>query len=197
MIQVNLSTAKKPLDLANVGGFDLSKINVKMVLIAIVLLYIPDFFLVDGFEQDRVLAQESLSQLMQKKNQLQKRVSALKEFDKQVQQLKRREAQLTEKLNVVKTIITKKKNPWNILVYVAKNIPPEIWLTEITYNSDKLVFKGLSTDYTNQGLFLENLKKSIFFDKNITYSKTDTTTLPEEMKNLAPFEITATITRFE
>jgi Tfp pilus assembly protein PilN len=197
MIQVNLSTLKKPIDLANVGGYDLSKINVKMVLVAIALLYIPDFFVVDGFEQERVAAEESLSQLVQKKNQLQKKVSALKEFDKQVQQLKRREAQLTEKLNVVKTIITKKKNPWNILVYVAKNIPPEIWLTEINYSADKLVFKGLSTDYTNQGLFLENLKKSIFFDKNISYSKTDTSTLPEELKNLAPFEITATITRFE
>ena len=197
MIQVNLSTLKKPIDLANVGGFDLSKVNVKMVLIAIALLYFPDFFLVDGFEQERVAAENKLAELTTQKNQLQKRVSALKEFDKQVQQLKRREAQLLEKLNVVKTIITKKKNPWNILVYVAKNIPPEIWLTEITYDSDKLIFKGLSTDYTNQGLFLENLKKSIFFDKNISYSKTDTTTLPEEVKNLAPFEITATITRFE
>ncbi len=197
MIQVNLSTLKKPIDLANVGGFDLSKVNVKMVLIAIALLYIPDFFLVDGFEEERVAAENKLAELTTQKNQLQKRVSALKEFDKQVQQLKRREAQLLEKLNVVKTIITKKKNPWNILVYVAKNIPPEIWLTEITYDSEKLIFKGLSTDYTNQGLFLENLKKSIFFDKNISYSKTDTSTLPDEVKNLAPFEITATIARFE
>lgn len=197
MIQVNLSTLKKPIDLANVGGFDLSKLNVKMVLIAIALLYFPDFFLVDGFEEERVAAENKLAELTTQKNQLQKRVSALKEFDKQVQQLKRREAQLLEKLNVVKTIITKKKNPWNILVYVAKNIPPEIWLTEITYDSERLIFRGLSTDYTNQGLFLENLKKSIFFDKNISYSKTDTTTLPEEVKNLAPFEITATITRFE
>ncbi len=197
MIQVNLSTLKKPIDLANVGGFDLSKLNVKMVLIAIALLYIPDFFLVDGFEEERVAAENKLAELTTQKNQLQKRVNALKEFDKQVQQLKRREAQLLEKLNVVKTIITKKKNPWNILVYVAKNIPPEIWLTEITYDSERLIFKGLSTDYTNQGLFLENLKKSIFFDKNITYSKTDTSTLPEEVKNLAPFEITATITRYE
>jgi Tfp pilus assembly protein PilN len=82
-------------------------------------------------------------------------------------------------------------------VYVARNIPPEIWLTEVSYNDNKLIFKGLSLDYTNQGFFLDNLKKSIFFDKNITYNKIDASSLPEELKKLAPFEITATIVRFE
>lgn len=197
MIQINLSTLKKPLDITNVGGFDLSKVNVKMVLIAIFVLYIPDFFLLSSFEEERMAADQKLTELTTNKSKLQKRVNALKEFDKQVQQLKRRETDLMAKLDVVKSIITQKKNPWNIMVYIAKNIPPEIWLTEITYSDDKLTFKGLSTDYTNQGLFLENLKRSIFFDKNITYSKTDATTLPPEMKNLAPFEISAKITRFE
>ncbi|MBY0516187.1 MAG: PilN domain-containing protein [Bacteriovoracaceae bacterium] len=197
MIQVNLSTLKKPLDLANVGGFDLSKLNVKLVLLGIFMLYVPDFFFVDSFKAERDAADQQLVELNSQKMKLNKRVNALKEFDKQVQQLKRREQQLTDKLNVVKEIITKKKNPWSILVYVAKNIPPEIWLTEIGFSENKLTFKGLSLDYTNQGLFLENLKKSIFFEKNIIYSKTDTESLPPEMKNLAPFEITATITRFE
>ncbi len=197
MIQVNLSTLKKPIDLANVGGFDLSKLNVKLVLIGIIMLYVPDFFFVDSFKAERDAADAQLVELTTNKTKLSRRVNALKEFDKQIQQLKRREQQLTDKLNVVKEIITKKKNPWSILVYVARNIPPEIWLTEIIFTENKLTFKGLSLDYTNQGLFLENLKKSIFFDKNITYSKTDAANLPADLKNLAPFEITATITRFE
>lgn len=197
MIEINLSTLKKPLDLANVGGFDLSKLNVKMVLLAIFLLYAPDFFIVDSLQESKTKADEELQALMQKKSKLTRRVNALKEFDKQVQQLKRREQQLTEKLEVVKSILTTKRNPWNILVYVAKNIPPEIWLTEIEFQDEELIFRGLSLDYANQGLFLENLKKSIFFDKNITYNKTNPTSLPANQKNMAPFEIKARIARFE
>jgi Tfp pilus assembly protein PilN len=197
MIQINLTTNKKPLDLSDVGGMDLSKINVKMVLIAIVLLYVPDILILPSFEEEKMIANQELAQLSEQQQKLAQEVSKLKEFDLQIQQLKRREQQLLEKLALVKTIISKKKNPWNILVYVAKNIPPEIWLTEILYEGDKIVFKGLSTDYTNQGLFLENLKKSIFFSENLSYSKTNTSNLDESLKKLAPFEVTATITRYE
>jgi Tfp pilus assembly protein PilN len=197
MIQINLTTFKKPLDLSDVGGMDLSKINVKMVLIAIAVLYLPDILILPSFESEMITANQEIDQLSEQQQKLAKEVSKLKEFDLQIQQLKRREQQLIEKLGLVKTIINKKKNPWNILVYVAKNIPPEIWLTEILYEGDKIVFKGLSTDYTNQGLFLENLKKSIFFSENLSYSKTDTSNLGEGLKKLAPFEVTATITRYE
>lgn len=198
MIEINLSTLKKPLDLANVGGFDLSKLNVKLVVLAILFLYIPDFFIIDSLEESKAAADQDLKTLVLQKNKLTKRVSALKEFDKQVQQLKRREQQLTEKLEVVKSILTTKRNPWNILVYIARNIPPEIWLTEIEFQEDELIFRGLSLDYANQGIFLENLKKSIFFDKNITYSKVPLTgNADDSNKSLAPFEVKARISRFE
>ena len=53
-------------------------------------------------------------------------------------------------------------------------------------------------DYTNQGIFLENLKKSIFFEKNIAYTKVPVSaSATAETKNLAPFEISASIARFE
>ena len=198
MIEINLSTVKKPLDLANVGGLDLSKLNIKLVVLAILFLYIPDFFLVGNLEELRVAADGELQAMILKKNKLTKRVNSLKEFDKQVQQLKRRELQLTEKLEVVKSILTTKRNPWNILVYIAKNIPPEIWLTQIEFKEDELTFRGLSLDYANQGVFLDNLKKSIFFDKKITYSKIPlTTSATDAEKSMAPFEVKARITRFE
>jgi Tfp pilus assembly protein PilN len=195
MISVNLSTLKKPLDLANVGGLDLSKINVKLVLASILFLYIPDFFLVSNFEEERTNAQNELDQLITEKTKLNRRVNSLKEFNKQIQDLVGKEKALSQKLEVVKNIITQKKNPWNVLVYVAKNIPPEIWLTEIEFKDDLVSFKGLSLDYANQGVFLDNLKKSVFFDKNITYTKSAAP--GADSKALAPFEIKARIVRFE
>jgi len=197
MISINLSTQKKAVDITNVGGFDLSKIKVKFVLIAILISYVPDFVILPSLEQERTAAQENINTLSAEAAKKKKQVNSLKGFDKQIQQLKRREQQLVEKLELVKTIISKKKNPWKVLEYVAKNIPPEIWLTEIYYEDDKMVFKGLSMDYTNQGVFLENLKRSVFFADNISYSKVDTAAMTSEMKKMAPFEITANIVRYE
>ena len=197
MISINLSTQKKALDITNVGGLDLSKIKVKFVLIAILISYLPDFIILPSLEEERAAAQETINNLTTEANKKRKQVNSLKGFDKQIQQLKRREQQLVEKLELVKTIISKKKNPWKVLEYVAKNIPPEIWLTEIYYEDDKMIFKGLSMDYTNQGVFLENLKRSVFFADNIAYSKVDTAAMSSDMKKMAPFEITANIVRYE
>lgn len=197
MISINLSTQKKAVDITNVGGLDLSKIKVKFVLIAILISYLPDFIILPSLEEERAAAQETINNLTTEANKKRKQVNSLKGFDKQIQQLKRREQQLVEKLELVKTIISKKKNPWKVLEYVAKNIPPEIWLTEIYYEDDKMIFKGLSMDYTNQGVFLENLKRSVFFADNITYSKVDTAAMSSDMKKMAPFEITANIVRYE
>lgn len=196
MIKVNLSTVKKPMDLANVGGLDLSKINVKWVILAIIFLYIPDFFVVDRLTAIREERDQELQALIEQKNKITKEVNELKNFDKQIEMLKRREEELAAKLEVVKSILSTKKNPWNILVYVAKNIPPEIWLTEIQYQGDSLTIRGRSADYQSQGLFLENLKKSIFFDKNIVYQKGDAPATRDNRK-LASFEMIATITRYE
>jgi Tfp pilus assembly protein PilN len=197
MININLSTQKKAVDITNVGGLDLSKIKVKFVLLAILISYLPDFVILPSLEEERAAAQETINNLTTEANKRRKQVNSLKGFDKQIQQLKRREQQLVEKLELVKTIISKKKNPWKVLEYVAKNIPPEIWLTEIYYEDDKMIFKGLSMDYTNQGVFLENLKRSVFFADNITYSKVDTAAMSSDMKKMAPFEITANIVRYE
>ncbi len=45
MIEINLSPTKKESSLTNIGGIDLSLINVKMLVFALAFLYIPEVFL--------------------------------------------------------------------------------------------------------------------------------------------------------
>lgn len=192
MIQINLSTLKKPVDISNLGGLDLSKVNVKMVLLAIFLSYVPDFLVYPAWENEILEQEQTLDTLTTQKKKLSTDVEALKDFDKQIEALNKQEEKLKAKLEVVKAILNKRQNPWEVMVYVAKNIPTDLWLTTINYEGKKIVFKGLSVDYTSQGIFLENIKKSIFFDTNVIYNKSDNSQLPDAQKNLAPFEITAT-----
>lgn len=193
MIEINLSTAKKPVNISNIGGLDLSKINIKMVLIAIVLFYIPDFTIYPTWDEEVKEETAKLEVLTTQKTKLSRDVDALKDFDKQIEALNKQEEKLRAKLEVVKSILNKRENPWEVLVYIAKNIPAELWLTSVQYEKRRLVFKGLSVDYTPQGVFLENIKKSVFFDKNVTYSKAEGAAVPEGQKNLAPFEISANL----
>ncbi len=195
MIEINLSTTQKPLDLANVGGMDLSKVNVKLVLGALVVLYLPDFYLNSMFQEEIAAQQSRFEELQAERTKLKRQVDGLQEYDRQIQALRRQEQKLKDKLEVVRSILGKRQNPWTILEYVARNIPQDVWLREVVFENNKLTFRGLSTDYTPQGIFLENLKKSVFFEKNISYLKTPSSN-PDE-KNLAPFEITATVARFD
>ncbi len=197
MIEINLSTVKKPLDLSNVGGVDLSKINVKMVLLAIALSYVPDFYLVSTWEDSVAEEEQTIEALRAEQKKLEREVDALAVYDKQIEALKRQEEKLKDKLSVVQGILTKKQNPWAIMVYIARNVPPEVWLSEMKVEGGKITLKGASLDYIPQGVFLENLKKSVFFDKNILYSKAEAAASEKDAKALAPFEITATILRYE
>lgn len=193
MININLSTAKKPVDLSNFGGVDLSKLKVKYVVLAIVLSYVPDFLVYPQWDEKLQQEQAKLEALNSEKSKLAVEVEALKDFDKQIEALNKQEEKLKAKLEVVKAILNKRQNPWEVLVYVAQNIPTELWLTSLQYEGKKLVFKGLSIDYTPQGIFLENIKKSIFFDKNVIYSKSETPPVAGAAKNLAPFEMTTSL----
>ena len=193
MIEINLSTTKKPVDISNFGGVDLSKIKVKFVVLAIVLSYVPDFLIYPTWEGEINQQNERLTVVNQEKSKLSAEVEALKDFDKQIEALNKQEEKLKAKLEVVKSILSKRQNPWEVFVYVAQNIPSELWLTSLVFENKKLVFKGLSVDYTPQGVFLENIKKSVFFDKNVNYSKAEATALPQGQKNLAPFEISTLV----
>ena len=55
MIKINLSNDKKQVDISNIGGFDLTKLKIKPLLLIIVLIYIPDFLLVPMWKRNEIL----------------------------------------------------------------------------------------------------------------------------------------------
>jgi Tfp pilus assembly protein PilN len=195
MIKINLSTVKKPLDVTKIGGLDLSKLNVKYLVLGIFLIYVPDLFLNSTWEEERTLAQEEINQLTTEKNQISRKVKDMKEFQEQVDALNTLELKLTEKLNVVRQILTTKKNPFNLMVYIAKNIPQDLWLTELSVIDNKLKIAGKSLDYKSIGKFQEDLKNSIFLSNDF---KLDSVKNIEELgRRYEVFEFSGTVTKFE
>ena len=195
MIKINLSNEKKQVDLANVGGFDFSKVKIKPLLLVMVLVYLPDVLLAPILEEQKETANQELATKQAQLNSLKRKVSAAKDMDKQIKELKAQEENLGKKLIAVKQAISEKRNPSNILLYIAKNIPAELWIKSLTIDQDKMTIKGEALDYTSIGNFVNSLRSSIFI-KDANISETNSTVRPDK-RRIETFEVVFGIARFD
>jgi len=197
MIEINLSPTKKAGSITNVGGIDLSLINVKMMFIAMLIMFIPEMVLTDMWESEKSQLNIKFMTLQQEYKKIGKKVRELGAIEKQVEALKEQEQKLAKKLDTVKQIINKRQNPFKVLHYIASNIPPEVWVVNITLNDKALEITGYSRNWKSIGSFLENLKNSIFFERGIEYSKATELNKEKGMDRYEPFSIKARVQSFK
>lgn len=196
MIKVNLSTGKKQVNMSNVGGFDFSRMKIKAVIVAILIMYLPDFFVTPMWEEELVELNQEISVKQAKASSLKRKVASSQDFDKQIKELKAQEENLGQKLQAVKQAISEKKNPASLLLYVAKNVPNELWITDLTIEGDSMIIKGEALDYTSIGNFVNNLRSSVFIrDANIV--STNSSVKEEDKRRIESFEVKFAIARFD
>ena len=63
MIKINLTAAKKQVDISNLGGFDFTQLKIKAVIIACVVIYLPDFFIQPIWEDEYNVRTQEFSTL--------------------------------------------------------------------------------------------------------------------------------------
>jgi Tfp pilus assembly protein PilN len=196
MIKINLRTSNKQVDMSNLGGFDFTKLKIKPLLLVIALIYIPDFVFVPMWEAERTQAEEAVNAKQMKLNTLKRKVAQSLDLEKQIKELKAQEETLGKKLTAVKQAISEKRNPSNILLYIAKNIPPEIWIKELTIDQEEMLIKGEALDYTSIGNFVNSLRSSVFIrDANI--AGTSSVVRESDKKRIETFEVRFGIARFD
>lgn len=196
MIKINLSTAQKSVDISNVGGFDFTRIKIKALILVIVLIYVPDFVLLPMWEEEIATLNQDLATKQSELSRLKRKVTKSQDLEKQIRELKAQEDNLGKKLTAVKQAISEKRNPSNILLYLAKNIPKELWIKELTITGDVMNIKGESFDYTSIGNFINNLKSSVFI-KDANISSTSSNVRAGDKKRIESFDVKFTIGRFE
>ncbi len=196
MIKINLSNTKKQVDISNIGGFDFTKMKIKAVILVAILIYIPDFTIVPMWETE----QENTNQIIQTKqielSRLKKKVSESQDMEKQILELKAQEENLGKKLTAVKQAISEKKNPAPLLLYIAKNVPEELWINSLTIEDDRMSIKGEAYDYTSIGNFMNNLKSSVFI-REANISSTSSVVRPTDKRRIETFEVNFVIARFD
>ncbi len=110
--------------------------------------------------------------------------------------MKAQEEGLEKKLAAVKQAISEKRNPAPILLYIAKNMPAELWIKELDMNQEELTIKGEALDYVSIGNFVTALKSSVFIrDANIT--STSSSVREADKRRIETFEVKFGIARFD
>jgi type IV pilus assembly protein PilN len=196
MIKINLSAAQKQVDISNLGGFDFTKLKIKAVLLACVLIYLPDIFLVSVWEDEFNTKNQELTELQSKSVSLKRKVSQSSTLEKQIRELKAQEENLGKKLTAVKQAISQKRNPANLLLYVSKHMPEDLWIKELVIDGETMLIKGDALSYNSVGNFVNNLRSSIFIkDSNI--KGTTSAVRASDKRRIESFEISFVLARLE
>lgn len=196
MIRINLSVKDGSVDISNFGGLDLTKVKAKALLIVIVLWYVPDFLVYPTWQEEIQQKNDQLTGLRTKLSGLKAEVARAKDYEKQIQDLKVQEQALGQKLVAVKEAISVKKNPASLLLYVAKNTPQNLWISELSLENDVLNVKGEALDYASIGEFVSNLRSSVFV-KEANIVSTVSESRAEDKLRVEKFEVKFTIGRYD
>lgn len=196
MIKINLSAAQKQMDISNLGGFDFTKLKIKAVVLAIVLMYVPDFVVTPIWESEFNATTEELNQMQSQLAKLKRKVAQSVNMEKQIRELKAQEENLGKKLIAVKQAISMKRNPSNLLLYIAKNMPQDLWIKELSIEGELMIVKGEALSYTSVGNFVTNLRSSVFI-KDSSIKSTTSTVRESDKRRIESFEIHFFIARFE
>lgn len=196
MIKINLSNAKKQVDISNIGGFDFTQLKIKAVLLVIALIYIPDFVLVPMWEEERNEVNQVVEAKQNELSSLKRKVSQSQDLEKQIRELKAQEEGLEKKLAAVKQAISEKRNPAPILLYIAKNIPNELWIKELDINQEEMIVKGEALDYVSIGNFVNALKSSVFI-RDASITSTSSAVRESDKRRIETFEVKFGIARFD
>jgi Tfp pilus assembly protein PilN len=196
MIKINLTVAQKQMDLSDLGGFDFTKLKIKAVIIACALIYVPDFVLFPMWEEEFNARTLEFETLQRESGSLKRKVAQSSILEKQIRELKIQEENLGKKLTAVKQAINLKRNPANLLLYITKNLPDDLWIKDLSIDGETLLVKGEALSYTSVGNFVNNLRSSVFI-REANIKSTTSNVRESDKRRIESFEISFAVARFD
>lgn len=201
MIEINLLNKKKGIELPVVMGIDLNQINWKFLFVAYMLTYTPGWFLKPEFDKEIQVVDSEIQILQKSLKKIKKDIGKntnvegqLEAFNRQVQKLKRRSSQVEE-------IIQDKTNPRKLLERIARDIPTDMWFSDLVISSTRTIeINGASESYKSIGDFIISANDSQFFGKSLilTGSNTQTEEMPDgSERRVEQFNIKGNIRAYE
>lgn len=186
MIEINLVEPKKVNKNPVILGMDLKQINVKLLVGAILFMYVPDITIMPIWESEKKSIEAKIVGL---NDELAKQKKELEGSDKLRQELEAYNKQaenLVTRSNQIDQILKIRSNPKKLLEKLARSVPVDLWFNELKIANDKSIkISGGSTSWKSIGVFMQTINDSPFFGKsmilkNSTESSTSNATAKAE-----------------
>lgn len=135
------------------------------ILVKMVLFLLPTLLLY-GYEQYNLgIKEEAVASAQARLTSIQNQITALKPEVEAVESFQQEKKKLDERLNTIKNLSKARLTAVRSLDALQDIIPKKTWLTELNLKPNKLELTGGAVDDEQIGLFMESLKKSIFFSQ--------------------------------
>lgn len=172
MIELNLLEKKQPFVLPSVLGMDLNVLNFKMLAVALVIYYSPDFIAGQIYDSKIEDTQSSLKNLTAENEKIKNEINKEGDIKSQFQAYKEQVTKLQSRSSQVDEILKNRTNPKKILEKIARSIPEDVWFNELTINAGNEIFiSGGAYTPRAVGEFITSINDSPYFGGSITPSK--------------------------
>jgi Tfp pilus assembly protein PilN len=196
MIKINLKPNVQSSQ-ALVGGIDLAKLNIRMIVISVLFTGIVPWGVGSYLEGTRATFTQKIEKIEKEKKEYQVKLAELAEVEEKLKKMAEEEKSIQARIDILQDLLKVKSNPMKILHYIAKSIPGNLWITSLDLAGKTLKITGNALDFTNIGKFEAALKESIFFDQDVKLDDYQTKEGKENGVKLVQFSIIAGIVRFE
>jgi Tfp pilus assembly protein PilN len=140
-----------------------------MLGLAIILYYVPEILVRGVFDHQLKTEEETYQSLLSETQKIEEEIgkktntkSQLEAYNKQVEKLKARSAQVDEILKI-------RTNPKKILEKMARSIPEDLWIDNLKINEkSEVTISGGADSPRSIGEFITIINDSPFFGNSIT-----------------------------
>jgi len=119
----------------------------------------PGEYLFGMYWDDRnLLLNEELSSLRSILKKTERKYKSMESIVQQIEAFQEQERLLNSRLDVVKSILNTQINPMNVMIYISKNIPKDLWLSELGLEGRQLTIKGQSCSRPSFGRITNEIR---------------------------------------
>lgn len=198
MIEINLIKQKEPFKIPLILGMDLNAINWKLVILFFVLSKLPAWFLYPSWEQKIVEIEEENAALEKRQARLNADIRKNDDVSKQLEAYNKQVERLRTRGTQVEQIIKSKTNPKKLLEKIARDIPKDMWIGELTINDDRtMILRGETSSYRSIGDFILSLNESAFFGNSLEIGNTQTVDDASTGSRIETFDLSGKIQTFD
>lgn len=127
------------------------------------------------------------------------KMGQLKELRREIEAAKQEEKLLYDQLNIIKEVTNDKRNPMRILLFLARNLPENTWVTGFSMKGRDITIEGRSFSYNLIGKLFNAFEDSVFFSvrPNLTTQSAKSGENTDTGRRLEEFKIVGNVKQFE